>query len=168
MIENIYQAYSKKDDYSRLTINEFLNEIKKKFHAIEINQNEPYIKKLCAKIQNPIILEIKDDEILCDLFTNEEKQTNRKEAILNVNNKQLETYYDIMIGKVLIILIENLGENYNYSIRVIGNSVRLLNELIILKGISLNDAITMNSKYKSYISAKITCGYISKDEYRIG
>lgn len=118
-----------------LNIDEFLFELKKKFKAIEIDKNEQYIEELCKKNKNPITLEIKDKKVLSSLFTTEEKELNKYEKERNIKNKQLKTYYNIITGNSIIIIVENLDGKYEYSIRVVGNSSSLLGKLLKIRRI---------------------------------
>lgn len=160
MNDRIYYECSKRGNYLKLTITDFIKEVKKKFGAAEADTKEQYIKELCAKMIRPIALIILKEDIINYLLSDKEKLFCHDEESRNTKENGLETYYSIMTGKTLVIIIEIYNRSLDYNFRVIGNSTRLLDELIIIKGISESDALAMNGSYMSYISANIRCGYI--------
>ncbi|MDG4658550.1 hypothetical protein P6P90_16760 [Ectobacillus antri] len=171
-IEELYKKYLKLSipnkyllsDVEDILINEYLAKSldkKEMDFLVDLQEINKYDK--CFIIDK--------DEILNNLFTEQEK---REFVSLKELNKQFPLdpdkstkseveYTRIQEGEYLVIFLGVDSEDYLKDIKLIGNSEKLFDRLIVLMGIDKEDCNLENREFHDYLRSLSNLGYLKSD-----
>ncbi|MFP7473386.1 hypothetical protein SFC55_20475 [Niallia taxi] len=171
-IKKLYEKYlnlkmPKKYSFSEAQ-NIFLNEYLAK--EIDIKELSFLIDSQEVKIFDKAYI-IDKVEILNSLFTEEEKQQflaikeMNTEFPLNYDQatKSEIEYSRIQEGEYLLVFLGINKNNYIRDIKLIGNSEKLYDRLIILMGIDQEESYIENKDFQEYIKALSNLGYLDNN-----
>ena len=148
-------------DVEGILINEYLaKSIDKKEMEFLIDSQEINRYDRCYVIDN--------DETLNNLFTEQEKKDFislrelNKQFPLEVakSTKNDIEYTRIQEGEYLVIFLGIDSDEYIQDIKLIGNSEKMFNRLVILMGINKENCTLENREFQDYLRALLNLGYL--------
>ncbi|NOU87085.1 hypothetical protein GC102_15035 [Paenibacillus sp. LMG 31460] len=157
LMQELLEKYKKLKIPNRFTLEEVENILKKKYLVIELDKKEfgDYEKiSKCYSIQN--------EEVLNSLYSAEEKisifiMLEHLKKEIKLSTKDID---EIHAGRRINIILESENQ-YISSFTIQGMSNKLVNELIVLKGIDSEKCTLENQEFLYYLQALLKSGYIN-------
>ncbi|BFT72469.1 hypothetical protein [Paenibacillus sp. P36] len=170
-MQGLLEKYEELKIPNKFSLQEVDNLLKKKYMAIELDKMEFEDLKGDVHVQYNKITKcyaIQNEEVLNSLYSAKEKVDHfimieflRKQNFNNddSDSKRQEMSLEVNQGKRINVILESENQ-YISGFTLQGRSNKLLNELVVFKGIDSDKCNLENQEFLYYIQALLESGYI--------
>ncbi|TXK77023.1 hypothetical protein [Paenibacillus sp. N3.4] len=174
-MQELMEKYKELEIPNKFSLQEADNILKKKYLATELDKKEfedlkgdihVHYEKIskCYTIQN--------EEVLNSLYSATEKISRfimmehlKKQAFNNddMDIKKLEMWREVNQGSRINVILESENQ-YISGFTIQGGSDKLVNELVVFKGIDSEKCVLENQEFLYYLQALLKAGYLTNSE----